>query len=82
MCGLFLKTLDMLMMQPIYGGVVAEVVQSANPNFKTGDTVQGQTNFAEYVIVKEGKGLQKLDCSIAPPSYYLGVLGKALLLFI
>jgi NADPH-dependent curcumin reductase CurA len=61
--------------KPIYGGVVAEVVQSANPSFKAGDTVQGNTIFAEYVMVKEGKGLKKLDISVAPPSYYLGVLG-------
>jgi len=63
-------------MQPIWGLVVAEVVKSANPSFKTGDTVQGHTIFAKYVIVKEGKGLKKLDISVAPPSYYLGVLGK------
>lgn len=65
-----------LVMQPVWGGCVAEVIMSANPEFKTGDTVLGRMKFAEYDIVPKGQGLQKVDGSQAPPSYYLGVLGK------
>lgn len=32
---------------------------------------------AEYVVVKDGKDLEKIDTSIALPSYFLGVLGKS-----
>lgn len=63
-------------MQPIWGGAVGEVVMSANSEFKSGDTVLGHMKFSEYVIVPKGEGLQKVDASQAPLSYYLGVLGE------
>jgi NADPH-dependent curcumin reductase CurA len=61
--------------QPIWGGAVGQVVMSANPEFESGDTVLGNMKFSEYVIVPKGKGLEKVDSSQAPLSYYLGVLG-------
>ena len=53
---------------------------SENAEFKTGDIVLGHLKFSEYVIVPKGQGLQKVDASQAPPSYYLGVLGECCLL--
>ena len=63
-------------MQPIWGSAVGQVVMSANPEFESGDTVLGNVEFSEYVIVTKGKGLEKVDSSQAPLSYYLGVLGN------
>lgn len=70
-----------MVVQPLYGEAVAEVVMSANSEFKAGDTVRGIMKFAEYVIVPKGEGLRKVDTSQIPPSYYLGVLGKCLTRF-
>ena len=67
-------------MQPLWGGTVGEVVMSANPEFKTGDTVLGIMKFSEYVVVPKRQGLQKVDASQVPPSYYFGVLGECCLL--
>lgn len=67
-------------MQPLWGGTVGKVVMSANPEFKTGDTVLGNVKFSEYVVVPKGQGLRKVDASQVPPSYYLGVLGECCLL--
>lgn len=60
--------------EPIKGGVTATVVESKSDNFKIGDVVVGTLPWAEQCIASE-KGLQKIDVSIAPESYYLGVLG-------
>jgi hypothetical protein len=45
-------------MQPLWGGTVGEVVMSANPEFRTGDTVLGIMKFSEYVVVPKGQGLR------------------------
>ena len=58
----------------IEGGVVAKVLESQSPDFKKGDTVTGFLPWQEQCISK-GKGLQKIDATIAPMSYYLGILG-------
>ena len=60
--------------QAIKGGVTATVIDSKSDNFKSGDTVVGTLPWAEQCVVSE-KGLQKIDTSVAPESYYLGVLG-------
>ena len=60
--------------QPILGGVVAEVIESKNKSFIEGDTVFGILPWATYAIEK-GEHLRKIDTSIAPPSYSLGILG-------
>lgn len=61
--------------KPIWGRAIGEVVVSANPDFEKGDTVEGIVKFSEYVIVPKGKGIEKVDASKAPLSYYLGILG-------
>ena len=60
--------------QAIKGGVTATVVESKSDNFKIGDVVVGTLPWSEQCVASE-KGLQKIDISTAPESYYLGVLG-------
>lgn len=60
--------------QVMVGGAVGKVVQSLNPQFHLGDVVAGYWGWQE-VAVSDGKGLEKLDASVAPPSTALGVLG-------
>lgn len=61
--------------KPIWGRALGEVVMSANPEFAKGDMVTGIMKFSEYVIVPKGTGIEKVDASKAPLSYYLGILG-------
>lgn len=56
------------------GGVAGEVIESNNPRFAVGDIVQGEFGWQEYTI-SNGKGVRKVDPSIAPISTALGVLG-------
>src|SRR5258708_28089945 len=56
------------------GGGVAKVVESKNPGFAVGDIVDIYMGWQEYAI-SDGKGLRKLDPSLAPVSTALGVLG-------
>jgi leukotriene B4 12-hydroxydehydrogenase/15-oxo-prostaglandin 13-reductase len=58
----------------IVGGGVAEVVESKNPDYAAGDIVDIYMGWQEYAI-SNGRGLRKLDPSIAPVSTALGVLG-------
>jgi len=60
--------------EPIKGGVVAEVLESRDPRFKVGDKVQALLPWKENMVAKADH-LQKIDDSIAPASYYLGILG-------
>ncbi len=60
--------------KPISTGIVAEVVESKNENFKKGDFVSDRLEWKEYQI-STGEGLQKIDPSIQPLSLYLGVIG-------
>jgi len=60
--------------QPIEGAVVAKVLASKSANFKTGDMVVGRLNWRQRTIANE-KDLRKIDTSVAPASYYLGILG-------
>ena len=60
--------------QALKGGVTATVVESKSDNFKIGDVVVGTLPWSEQCVASE-KGLQKIDISTAPESYYLGVLG-------
>jgi len=59
---------------PIAGGVVAEVIESKHPDFKAGDDVIGSFPWQE-VFTAKGSEASKVDGSIAPLSYYLGILG-------
>ena len=58
----------------IAGGVVAKVTASKSAIFKPGDIVLGNLPWQEQIVVSE-KMIQKIDTAIAPPSYYLGILG-------
>jgi NADPH-dependent curcumin reductase CurA len=60
--------------KPLMGGVVAKVLESRSANFKVGDVVTGMLPWRERMIVSE-KYVQIIDTTIAPPSYYLGILG-------
>ncbi len=56
------------------GGTVCRVEASRIPEFKVGDIVEAYTGWQELAI-SEGRGVRKLDPSIAPISTALGVLG-------
>jgi len=55
--------------------VVGEVVESRHPDHDVGDFVLGMLNWESFSLVKGGSGLRPVDASLAPLSYYLGVLG-------
>jgi len=60
--------------KPITGSVVAKVLKSNSANFKENDIVTGNLPWQQHCIAAEN-GLIKVDTSIAPASYYLGILG-------
>ncbi|WP_433734047.1 NADP-dependent oxidoreductase [Nocardia sp. CA-129566] len=53
---------------------IATVVESQHPDFVVGDTVSGAFGVTEYAI-SDGKGVQKVDLSVAPGPTWLGALG-------
>jgi NADPH-dependent curcumin reductase CurA len=55
-------------------GTVGEVIESKNPHFAVGDYVVGHEGVQQYAV-SDGKGIHKVDPTIAPLSTYLGVLG-------
>jgi len=60
--------------QVMVGGAVGKVVQSLNSQFQPGDVASGYWGWQEFAV-SDGRGLQKLDTRLAPPSTALGVLG-------
>jgi len=60
--------------QVMVGGTVGKVIQTTHPQFQVGDVVAGYWGWQEFAV-SDGKGLQKLDPHVAPPSTALGVLG-------
>ena len=60
--------------QTMVGQTVARVIESKNPNFKPGDVVLTYDGWQEFGA-SDGRDLRKVDPSIVPPSWYLGVLG-------
>ena len=56
------------------GGAVSEVIESQHADFRPGDLVEGRTGWQDYAL-SDGKGLRKVDPSLAPISTALGVLG-------
>jgi hypothetical protein len=60
--------------QPIEGSVIATVSESKSDNFKPGDMVLGMLPWRKELVAVE-KSIHKIDETIAPASYYLGVLG-------
>ncbi|MDT7829590.1 NADP-dependent oxidoreductase [Pricia sp. S334] len=60
--------------EPLESGIIAEVVESKNPNFEKGDFVNGMLDWKEYQTAT-GNGLNKVDPDKASLSAYLGILG-------
>ncbi|HAA54327.1 MAG TPA: NADP-dependent oxidoreductase [Myxococcales bacterium] len=60
--------------QVLEGGAVGEVIESNLEGFDVGDFVFNMQGWREYFL-SDGKGLRKVDPSIAPLSAHLGVLG-------
>ena len=58
----------------ITGGVVGRVVESRTPAFEVGDVVEGSLGWQSHAVT-DGRGLRKVDGSMGPLSYALGVLG-------
>ena len=58
----------------LQGGVVGEVIESDNPQFRNGDYVVGLLGWETWSL-SDGNGLAKIDPELAPLSYFLGVLG-------
>src|SRR5438067_10823153 len=56
------------------GRGVAEVVESSLPGDKPGDVVFAPTGWQEYAL-SDGKEARKIDPSLGPVTYALGVLG-------
>jgi NADPH:quinone reductase len=59
---------------PIEGGVVGVVSKTKSENFRVGDKVVSNLPWRKDIITS-AKGLTKIDASVVPASYYLGVLG-------
>lgn len=61
--------------EPMAGGAIGRVVQSRNPKFKEGDSVQHPWSFREYANC-DGRGVAKMDADPALPlTVYMHVLG-------
>jgi NADPH-dependent curcumin reductase CurA len=56
------------------GGAVGQVIESKHSQFAAGDIVQGEFGWQEFAI-SNGRGVRKIDPTIAPISTSLGVLG-------
>ncbi|MBV9205918.1 MAG: NADP-dependent oxidoreductase [Actinobacteria bacterium] len=55
-------------------GGTGRVTASAHPGFAAGDEVTGIFGVQEYAV-SDGRGVMKIDTSLAPPPTYLGALG-------
>lgn len=60
--------------KPLIGGVVAKVIESKSEKFQVGDVITGNLPWRKKMIAAE-KDIQKIDSTVAPASYYLGILG-------
>jgi NADPH-dependent curcumin reductase CurA len=56
------------------GGTVGQVVDSRAPDFRPGDWVSSSLGWQLYGCA-DAKHLSRIDIKLAPPSWYLGVLG-------
>ena len=61
-------------------GGIGQVTASEHPGFAVGDDVLGMFGVQDYAV-SDGKGVSKLDGSLAPLTAYLGVLGTGKRLF-
>ena len=55
-------------------GCVAEVMESRHEKFRTGDIVEGRFGWATHGV-SDGRGVRKVDPSVAPIQTAVGVLG-------
>lgn len=60
--------------QVMVGDTVSQVIESHDPRFRPGDFVVGRDGWQEY-CTGDASGLRKIDPSLGPLSYSLGVLG-------
>lgn len=60
--------------QPISGGVVGRIKESRVSGLKEGEFVLSRLPWRKVNVV-QAKELQKINVNVAPPSYYLGILG-------
>jgi len=60
--------------EPLEGGCVGQVVASRHPDFAEGDYVLSLLGWREYWR-SDGRGVTKVDASLAPLEAYLGPLG-------
>lgn len=60
--------------KPLNGSVIGKVVESKSDLFKPGDVVIGHFPWQKEFIASETEA-RNIDTDLAPPSYYLGVLG-------
>ncbi len=60
--------------KPLESGIIAEVMESNNTNFKKGDFVNGMLKWKQFQT-SNGTGLNKVDNKNAPLKAYLGILG-------
>lgn len=56
-------------------GAVGEIVESRNPKFETGQIVTGMLNWETHTVVPGGAGIVRIDPTLAPLPYFLGILG-------
>ncbi len=60
--------------EALTGGCVGQVVQSKDGPFQVGDYVLGMQGWREYYL-SDGKGLTRIDPTLAPIQAFLGVVG-------
>lgn len=60
--------------KPMSSGIIAEVMESNNSNFKVGDYVSGMLEWKEFQK-STGEGLKVVDTTAVGQSVYLGALG-------
>jgi len=60
--------------EPIQSGLIAEVIESRNPDFKVGDFVSALLDWKEFQV-SDGTNLIKVDGNAASLSAYVGILG-------
>jgi NADPH-dependent curcumin reductase CurA len=60
--------------QVMVGGTVSQVVRSRHADFADGELVLGYDGWQEYAV-SDGRGVRRIDTSLGPISYFLGVLG-------
>lgn len=60
--------------EPLQAGIVGKVVASNGGPFEEGTYLTGMGLWANYMVTN-GEGFQPVDPSLAPLSYYLGILG-------